>query len=84
MSSSSCGGGCLAFHIGWPLGCMSQGLLWEEGELREKKVFIGWSWRGQRYELRDGKTWCNGCLLGFNAAKDKSVSSRNEDGQAWH
>lgn len=47
-------------------------------------MFIGWSWRGQRYELRDGKTWCNGCLLGFNAAKDKSVSSRNEDGQAWH
>lgn len=30
------GVGCLAFHIGWPLGCMSQGLLWEEGELREK------------------------------------------------
>lgn len=47
-------------------------------------MFIGQSWRGQRYELRDGKTWCNGCLLGFNAAKDKSVSSRNEDGQAWH
>lgn len=25
------GVGCLPFHIGWPLGCMSQGLLWEEG-----------------------------------------------------
>lgn len=42
------GVGCLPFDIGWPLGCMSQGLLLEEGW---KWVFIGESSRGQGEEL---------------------------------
>ena len=29
------GVGCLTLHIGWPLGCMSQGLPWEKGWCRE-------------------------------------------------
>lgn len=27
------GVGCPPFDIGWPLVCMSQGLLWEEGKM---------------------------------------------------
>lgn len=27
---------CLPFHIWWPLGCMSQGLPCEEGQMEEK------------------------------------------------
>lgn len=42
------GVGCLPFDIGWPLGCMSQGLLLEEGW---KWVFIGEPSRGQGEEL---------------------------------
>ena len=42
------GVGCLPFDIGWPLGCMSQGLLLEEGW---KWVFIGEPSRGHGEEL---------------------------------
>lgn len=45
------GVGCLHFHYGWPLKCMSQGLAWRRGEGRRKCVFIGHSLKGHKDEI---------------------------------